>query len=211
MSLAHRRPAASYHARGNFTHDITLNIYDTNLSLIGSVTQTFTIPYRPSSAGGACGNAWSNGTSCFNGYAAVVTFDSAALQAITLPDTFIFGVAYDTSNYGANPIGATDSRYLANTPYDSLNVGLNTSASAPAIGTDATPLGAYLSSTWGGAYCDSGAGGTGSFRSDDGCWGGYTVAAQFNTTAPVPLPAAAWLLLSGLAGMGFIGRRRQAA
>ena len=30
------------------------------------------------------------------------------------------------------------------------------------------------------------------------------------SSTPVPLPAAAWLLLSGLAGLGFVGRRKAA-
>ena len=44
--------------------------------------------------------------------------------------------------------------------------------------------------------------------SNDDSAGAFEVRVQ---TSPVPLPAAAWLLLSGLAGFGFMTRRRTAA
>jgi len=116
-----------------FNHPITLNLYeadDAGLvgSLITSVTQTFTIPYRPSS-NFTCSDTtqWkSTNGDCFNGYNHVIEFD---LTGISVPDTVIFGVAYNTQSHGAVPTGN-------NGAYNSLNVGLNTDMSAPYIGTD---------------------------------------------------------------------------
>ena len=56
---------------------------------------------------------------------------------ITLPDTLIWGIAYNTEPSGYDPMGETG-------PFNFLNVGL--SAVAPTIGTDVNPDMAFISS-----------------------------------------------------------------
>lgn len=132
-----------------FSHDITLNIYDAaGTALLGTRTQSFDIPYRPSAdpscTGGDAGK-WqaSNGT-CYNGFAFKIEFNMRSL-GITLPDTFTYSVAYNTSSYGTTPLGVTGG-------YDSLNVGLyETPSGGPTIGTDPNPDMVF----WNGAF-DSG-------------------------------------------------------
>ena len=184
-----------------FTHTITANIYakstlGTPGALLGTVTQTFTdIPYRPSAdptncPGGAqsgieAGSQWFNPTfgTCQYSISKLLTFTFPG-GGITVPSDgqVIWTVAFNTTHYGDAPIGELAPCF--STPvgcgYDSLNVGAKTYAGAPYVGTDVDPNGAFLSSTWTGAYCDGGVGGVGSLRLDTGCWGPYKPLAQVN-------------------------------
>jgi len=83
---------------------------------------------------------------------------------VAVPDPVVWGIAYNTTNYGYAPIGTSAACYVepGGCGYDSLNVGSETLP--PLIGTDVDPDGAYLNSLSSGAYCDSG--GTGVFRLD---------------------------------------------
>jgi len=101
-----------------FSQPVTLNIYNVKSdgtvgTLVGTRTQTFNIPYRPT-ADPTCATptSWrdTNGN-CFNGLNHVVVFDASG---ITVPDTIIYSVAYNTQNYGVAPTGI-------NGPYNSLN------------------------------------------------------------------------------------------
>lgn len=115
-------------------YPLTLNLYNIDNSgaspepgsLIASVTQTFAIPWRPE-ADVTCagGTAWraANG-SCYNGFAFTVTFD---FTGVTVPDQIIYGLAFNTTDYGSAPTGQLG-------PYDSLNFGLTTAA--PATGSN---------------------------------------------------------------------------
>jgi hypothetical protein len=89
-----------------FPISITLNIYDPNdaMSLVDTTTQTFDIPFRPS-RNPDCpqtenGQGW--GQDCFLGFAHTIRFD---LTGIVAPDEIVYGVAWNTSDYGYDPRG----------------------------------------------------------------------------------------------------------
>jgi hypothetical protein len=141
------------------------------------------IPWRPEASGNCDpATAWRapDGT-CYNGLAAPIDFDFSS-QHIVLPDTFIFGIAFNTQTHGANPIGHDG-------PYNSLNVGVD---GLVTVGSDTDPGHPYLYSTWQGAYDDNGP--TGVFRKAD--WGAYTVNVRIEN---VPEPSALTLAGSALA------------
>jgi hypothetical protein len=158
-----------------FTHPITLNVRnvgpgDSPGSLIATSTQTFTLPYRPSASPSCTGGRWSDGTTCFNGLAAPISF---TLTGVTLPSKVIVSVAYNTSHAGYAPLGNLPcTASSGGCPYDSLNVG---TAGGPTTGSTPRPDGTYANYQYGGTYCDGGAGGSGTFRLDEtpGCWTGF--------------------------------------
>jgi len=122
-------------AGATFSQPVTLEIYDsTGTSLLASSTQTFNVPYRPS-ASPKCGDGrwYSSGLKqCFNGLADDVTFGFSG--NVTLPDSVVYAISYNSTHYGPNPIGESASCFgtVAGCPYDSLNIALSTS---PSIGT----------------------------------------------------------------------------
>ena len=111
-----------------FNHPFTINIYNigpplvggvrSHGSLLGTVTQTKTVPWRPADDLVNCpaDSAWFSGGSCYHGYAFNLTFDLSGL-AVTVPNDIVIGIAYNTQTYGAAPIGVDG-------PYNSLNVAL---------------------------------------------------------------------------------------
>lgn len=171
----------------SFTHPLTLNIYAAgsgNLpgALLGSVTQTMTILYRPTGWG-------------FNGIATNVTFDLSSL-ALTAPNSIVWGIGYNTQTYGTSPMGVDG-------PWNSLNVACNTDAGGGITAGSNADLDDVMWNTSTAAwYTDGGAGGSGIFRQDTG-WSGLTPMAEFTA---VPTPGAAALL--GVGGLLATRRRR---
>jgi hypothetical protein len=169
---------------GGWTHPITFNVYNVVGSrasaapgaLIGSVTKVVTIPWRPAADPTNCApstTAWYSAAEgkCYNGFAFNVTFDLSTIG--TVPNTIIYGIAYNTNTWGADPMSAPG-------PYESLNVGLRSDAT-PAPG-DIEPDAVFWNTATAGNYSDGGTGGTGTFRRDTG-WTPYTPAVSLTASA----------------------------
>ena len=100
-----------------FLHPITVNLYEEGEGgaigeLLGTVTQSTFVPYRPSSNVEECPATNNNGSGflrsdtgeCANGLYFVASFDFSGLD-LTLPDRVIVSSTYDSSNGGYNPMG----------------------------------------------------------------------------------------------------------
>jgi hypothetical protein len=169
-----------------FSHPVTLNVYNvgpgnTVGTLIGSTTQTFAIPFRPSAdlincTGDNAGKWFSASENhCYNGFATNITFN---VTGITLPNQVIFGIAYNTSHYGYAPIGESPACYTSSTGcgYDSLNVGVSDPASSLSAGTNPSPNDAYQYTLY--DSCSNGP--IIPFGLDAGCWTGLKPSVRFN-------------------------------
>lgn len=177
-----------------FSIPITFNIYqvgasDTVGALIATLTETFEVPYRPSSDNVNCSGQWYDSASqtCFNGLATNISFDFSSL-GVQLPDSVVYGISYNTTHYGPAPIGEAAACYASSggCPYDSLNIALSPQV---VVGSKPHPDTLFQNSPYGSEYCDNGAAGVGSFRLDSltsDCWSGYIPAVQFSAAALAP-------------------------
>ena len=178
-------------ARGaTFSIAITLKIYapsgsNTAGAQLATQTRTFSVPYRPSTDAVHCtGGKWYAGAAgCFNGIESLVTFDFSS-QHITLPNTVVYGVAYNSTHYGPAPVGESAACFTSSggCPYDSLNIGLSPKVN---VGSKPHPDTIYQNSSFGGEYCDGGLAGVGTMRLDSptiACWAGYVPAVRFTAS-----------------------------
>jgi hypothetical protein len=160
-----------------FAWPITLNVYalgaeDEPGAKIASKTLEVNVPYRPSANNKHC-QLTSEGVvgftgECFNGREFRVKFP---LEGVTLPSEAIVSVAFNTSDYGAEPT------HQPSVGEDSLNVGVTEPASfteptpvAPAVGSDPLPEDAYVNSLNSGSYGGKGTVGTFSIAGE---WTGF--------------------------------------
>lgn len=186
-----------------FSQPITVDLYSLDSSSppvatgpIASITQTFSIPYRPSATSAKCTgigsdpSAWfdKKDNACYHGLAVPISVNFSTFHLPT-PATIAVGVSYNTSHYGPSPIGESAACFgtSAGCPYDSLNVSTDTTdGHFPSVGAPVDGTGIYVNYTLPNTACDPATVQTGVFADDAGCWTGFhpeiQVVSNQNTT-----------------------------
>ncbi len=117
----------------SFTHPVTVKFYNPAGALLATKTQTFTVPFRPTSDPTCADptNYRNTAGGCSTGLAFKIAFDLHALRA-AVPNTFYYEISYNTSHAGATPTGGA-----ATEKYNALNVGAYYPiTTAPTVGAD---------------------------------------------------------------------------
>jgi hypothetical protein len=153
---------------GGWSMPITLNVYKAPTAgkpnvagdLLGGVTQTFIVPWRPEAdvtctiGGNPAPTAWrASDGNCYNGMAFNVTFNLSSL-GVALPDDVLIDVAMNTETWGPQPYGVDG-------PYDSLNIG---AVGTVSTGSDNEADQLFENTETASNYSDNGTGGTGFLR-----------------------------------------------
>ena len=133
-----------------FNQSLTLNIYSVGPGpafsvgpKIGTVTQTFAIPFRPS-ANATCPDPkqWKDALGfCYNGIATVVNFNLlSAGVPVYLPNQAIVSITFNTSTAGYAPLGTATACFATGfnpgCPYDGLNFAIEDNLS---VGSNVVP------------------------------------------------------------------------
>ena len=189
--------ASTYGAsNAGYQHALTFNIYGDAAAAaagtaLGSVTTNAFVPWRPEASANCTNGGY--GANCSNGLAFNVTFDFSALGLI-LPEEIVFGLAFNTQSYGADPTGAAG-------PYNSLNFALG---GAPTVGTDVDADGVFWNTSFQ-PFLTSGTAGT---FGPDSAWSPYVPMVSFDAGAnAVPEPGT--LALTGVAALALVALRRR--
>jgi len=161
--------------KAKFAYPITLRVYEVEPNnepgkLLDESTQTFEIPYRPS-ASKKCAPTGEGvvgwGKNCYSGKAFKIKFP---LIGAGLPAKAIVSVAYNTTDYGAEPT------HVADVGENSLNVALfEPGEPVVAVGKSPQPEYNYINSQYAPEYCESGVT-PGTFGLSGPCWEGFQAA-----------------------------------